>query len=113
LARDAEVVIEQAAGDFFELLVADDFRIFRSDFVAHTRWWSGDGEFGTSDAGLGQQVASDSQKEPFFNAVLRRASLTAFRETMISFDMLLYAGSPAWDAFIGICIDIQQVMCQA
>ena len=35
LARDAEVVIEQAAGDFFELLVADDFRIFRSDFVAH------------------------------------------------------------------------------
>jgi hypothetical protein len=35
LACDAEVVIEQTARDFFELLVADDFRIFRSDFVAH------------------------------------------------------------------------------
>ena len=35
LACNAEVVIEQTAGDFFELLVADDFRIFRSDFVAH------------------------------------------------------------------------------
>ena len=35
LACDAEVIIEQTAGDFLELLVADDFRIFRSDFVAH------------------------------------------------------------------------------
>jgi hypothetical protein len=36
--RVAAVVIEQAAGDLFELLVANDFWIFRSDFVAHTRW---------------------------------------------------------------------------
>ena len=35
LACDAEVVVKQTAGDFFELLVADDFGIFRSDFVAH------------------------------------------------------------------------------
>ena len=35
LARDAEVVIEQTARDFFKLFVADDFRICRSDFVAH------------------------------------------------------------------------------
>ena len=34
--RVAAVVIEQADGNFFELLVADDFRILRSDFVAHT-----------------------------------------------------------------------------
>ena len=33
--RVAAVVIEQTARDFFELLVADDFRICRSDFVAH------------------------------------------------------------------------------
>jgi hypothetical protein len=33
--RVAAVVIEQTAGDFFELLVADDFRILRSDFAAH------------------------------------------------------------------------------
>ena len=31
----ADVVVEQATGDFFELLVADDFGIFGSDFVAH------------------------------------------------------------------------------
>jgi hypothetical protein len=31
----AVVVIEDAAGNFFELLVADDFGILRSDFVAH------------------------------------------------------------------------------
>jgi hypothetical protein len=31
----AVVVVEQAAGNFFELLVADDFRILRNDFVAH------------------------------------------------------------------------------
>ena len=35
--RVAAVVIEQAARNFFELLVADDFGIFRSDFVAHSR----------------------------------------------------------------------------
>jgi len=33
--RVARVVIEQTVGDFFELLVANDFRIFRSDFVVH------------------------------------------------------------------------------
>jgi hypothetical protein len=33
----AAVVVEQAAGNFFELLVANDFRILRSDFVAHSR----------------------------------------------------------------------------
>ena len=33
--RVTAVVIEQTAGNFFELLVADDFRILRSDFVAH------------------------------------------------------------------------------
>ena len=33
----ADVVVEQAAGDFFKLLVADDFGVFRSDFVAHGR----------------------------------------------------------------------------
>jgi hypothetical protein len=31
----AVVVIEDAAGNFFELLVADDFGILRNDFVAH------------------------------------------------------------------------------
>ena len=36
--RVAAVVIEQTAGDFFELLVANDFRILRSDFVVHGRW---------------------------------------------------------------------------
>jgi hypothetical protein len=36
--RIAAVVIKQAARNFFELLVADDFRILRSDFVAHGRW---------------------------------------------------------------------------
>jgi hypothetical protein len=35
--RVAAVVIEQTAGDFFELLVADDFRALRNDFVAHSR----------------------------------------------------------------------------
>jgi hypothetical protein len=33
----ADVVVEQAAGDFFKLLVADDFGILRNDFVAHGR----------------------------------------------------------------------------
>jgi hypothetical protein len=33
--RIAAVVIEQTAGNFFELLVADDFRILRNDFVVH------------------------------------------------------------------------------
>ena len=33
--RVADVVVEQAARHFFKLLVADDFGIFRSDFVAH------------------------------------------------------------------------------
>ena len=33
----ADVVVEQAARNFFELLVADNFRILRSDFVAHFR----------------------------------------------------------------------------
>ena len=33
--RLAVVVIENAAGNFFELFVADNFRILRSDFVAH------------------------------------------------------------------------------
>jgi hypothetical protein len=36
--RIAAVVIKQTAGDFFELLVANDFRALRSDFVAHGRW---------------------------------------------------------------------------
>jgi hypothetical protein len=31
----ADVVVEQAARNFFELLVADYFGIFGSDFVAH------------------------------------------------------------------------------
>ena len=31
----ARVVIGQTVRDFLELLVADDFRIFRSDFVVH------------------------------------------------------------------------------
>jgi hypothetical protein len=31
----ADVVVEQAARNFFELLVANNFRILRSDFVAH------------------------------------------------------------------------------
>jgi hypothetical protein len=31
----ADVVVEQTARNFFKLLVADNFRIFRSDFVAH------------------------------------------------------------------------------
>ena len=35
--RVADVVIEQAARHFFKLLVADDFWILRSDFVAHGR----------------------------------------------------------------------------
>ena len=34
--RVAAVVIEQAAGNFLELLVADDFGILRSDFVVHS-----------------------------------------------------------------------------
>jgi hypothetical protein len=33
--RLAIVVIENAAGDFFELVVADDFRILRNDLVVH------------------------------------------------------------------------------
>ncbi len=33
----AAVVIEQSAGNFLELLVADDLRIFRCNFVAHGR----------------------------------------------------------------------------
>jgi hypothetical protein len=33
----AAVVIEQTAGDFFELLVADGFRTLRNHFVAHSR----------------------------------------------------------------------------
>ena len=36
--RVADVVVEQAARHFFELLVADDFWILRSDFVAHGRY---------------------------------------------------------------------------
>jgi hypothetical protein len=32
----AVVVVEQAAVNFFELLVADDFGIVRSNFVAHS-----------------------------------------------------------------------------
>jgi hypothetical protein len=36
--RVADVVVEQAARHFFKLLVADDFGIFRSDFVAHGRY---------------------------------------------------------------------------
>ena len=35
--RVAAVVVEQAARNFFELLVADDFGAFRSDFVAHSK----------------------------------------------------------------------------
>jgi hypothetical protein len=35
--RVAAVVIEQAARNLFELLIADDFGILRSDFVAHSR----------------------------------------------------------------------------
>ena len=31
----ADVVVEQTARNFFKLLVADNFRIFRSGFVAH------------------------------------------------------------------------------
>ena len=31
----ADVVVEQTARNFFKLLVADNFRIFGSDFVAH------------------------------------------------------------------------------
>jgi hypothetical protein len=34
--RVAAVVIEQAARNLFELLIADDFGILRSDFVAHS-----------------------------------------------------------------------------
>ena len=34
--RVTAVVVEQAAGDFLELLVADDFGIVRSDFVVHS-----------------------------------------------------------------------------
>src|ERR1700733_5467570 len=33
----ANVVVEQAARNFFQLLVADDFRSDRSDFVAHSK----------------------------------------------------------------------------
>ena len=33
--RVADVVVEQATRNFFELLVADDFWILRSDFVVH------------------------------------------------------------------------------
>ena len=37
--RVTAVVVEQTAGNFFELLVADDFRVLRSDFVAHRIWY--------------------------------------------------------------------------
>ena len=53
----ANVVVEQAARNFFELLVADDFGILRSDFVAHLgAEWSEGCLVGSWFFGLGKNV---------------------------------------------------------
>ena len=65
----------------------------------------------TANFGLAR---SDSRKNSSFNAVLMRASLTSFRETMISFDMLLlfFRFTRLWMFVFASASSIEQLSCQ-